>query len=315
MSFIKYIPDETVKSLLKWDALISTLETALKDISKKDDSAIVPPRVIMYLPDKEGAFLAMPGYSKNECSLGCKLVTSFPSNKNLGIPSIFATILLLDPDTGKPRAIMDGTHITGWRTAAASAVATKHLHQGPKDVLAILGSGVQAETHALALNHLFNFKEIRIWSRNKENAERLASSLPFPCAVFDSAEACVTNADVVCTTTYASEPILRKKWLKAGSHINAVGAGKNHYSELEEDIYRNAFIAVEHLESANKELKGLLDKGIKINCEVGELISKSCELPLKVNFTVFQSMGIAIEDVTAANLVYNAYLNKMEETA
>lgn len=312
MSFIKYISDDSVKHILEWNSLIQTMERALIDVSKKDETVIQPPRLRMDIPEKNGMLFTMPGYSKSENVMGCKLVTSFPNNKNLNIPSIFATILLLDSETGKLKAVMEGTHITGWRTAAASAVATKHLHKESNDILAILGSGVQAETHALALNHLFNFKETRIWGRTKENADRLASTLPFNCTVFDSIESCVNNADVICTTTYASEPLLRRKMLKKGVLINAVGAGINHYSELEEEIYINAFIAVEHMESAQKELKGILEKGIEINCEIGEFISENRSLPVDTEFTVYQSLGMAVEDIAAANLVYNIHSSKTQ---
>lgn len=307
MSFVKLIPDDFVKNCLEWKTLVPVIEKSLVDISIKNKSTIQPPRLFMDIPDKQGLFLAMPSYSENEHALACKLVTSFPQNKSIGIPSVLANILLFDPITGKIKAIVEANRITAWRTAAASVVATKCLHKGDKNILAILGAGTQAESHALALKEIFDFKEVRIWNRTRERAKILSSKLPFESTIFDSNEECVKDADVICTATYAKEPILQDSWVKEGAHINAIGAGQNHHSELSEALYKKSFLVVDHMESADKELAGLIEMGIDIQGEIGNYLNSLKAVPESVSCTIFHNLGIAIEDLATANFIYNKF--------
>lgn len=286
---------------------VPVVEKSLVDISIKNGSTIQPPRLFMDIPDKQGLFLAMPSYSENDHALACKLVTSFPQNKSIGIPSVLANILLFDPITGKIKAIVEANRITAWRTAAASVVATKYLHKGDKNTLAILGAGTQAESHALALKEIFGFNEVRIWNRTSERAKILASKLPFECTICNSNEECVKDADVICTTTYAKEPILEDSWVKDGAHINAVGAGQSHHSELSEAVYRKSYLVVDHIESAEKELAGLIEMGIDMKGEIGNYINSSKTVPEDVTCTIFHNLGLAIEDLVTANFVYNKF--------
>ncbi|GLG95581.1 Ketimine reductase mu-crystallin [Gryllus bimaculatus] len=302
-----YLTDEDVKKFLQWDTLIPVIETALKTVSQTVETPLVvqPPRTIMPVPDKNGVLLTMPGFSKNDDALACKLVTSFPDNAQKGMASIFGTVLLFDTNTGKVQAIMEANEITAWRTAAASAVATKYLHKG-SDILAVLGSGVQARSHINALTHLLKFKEIRVWNHNQHGAEKLAAEfheLGKCISVCYSAEDAVKNADVIVTATYASSPILKRKWIKNGVHINgtvhangamyqSVGAGINHHSELDKELYQAASIYTDTMPAAQIELKGLADIEVSVLGEIGEIIQGTKHVP-RENITVFHSLGMS----------------------
>ncbi|KAJ9591776.1 hypothetical protein L9F63_001712 [Diploptera punctata] len=272
------------------------------------NEVIQPPRMFMRIPSKNGVLLTMPAFSESENAMACKLVTAYPRNVEKGLSSIIATVLLFDPDTGKVSAIMDGNEITTWRTAAASVVATKYLNNQTK-TLAILGAGTQARSHAEALDLFFNFTQIRIWNHRYERAQKLASNLEKEgksVVTCRNAEECVQDADVIVTATFSSSPILKKDWIKPGAHINAIGAGISHHSELEMELYEIAVIYTDDMSSAKYELKGLLDAGISIFGEIGEVIngSKSAECN---KITIFQSLGMAVEDLVSAKLIYEEY--------
>jgi thiomorpholine-carboxylate dehydrogenase len=233
--------------------------------------------------------------------LGLKAVTFYPSNAERGIPTHMATIFLVDPQTGTPLAIMDGTLITEMRTAAVSAAATKLL--GPRDakILAILGSGVQAHSHVEALRLVRNFAEIRVWSPTREHAERFAKKIG---ATAMSAEEAVRGADVIVTVTNSKTPVLKGAWLKPGCHVNAIGACRPDWRELDDDAMNNV-VFVDSREGALKESGDLILSGAKIYAELGEaLVSK---VRSRVNeTTIFKSLGMAVEDIAAALLVYRS---------
>ncbi|XP_068083725.1 ketimine reductase mu-crystallin isoform X2 [Anabrus simplex] len=290
-----YLNNETVKQLLDWDKLVCVIERVMKAVSNPDDSNMVvqPPRTIMPVPEKDGVLLSMPGYSKADDALACKLVTAFPRNKQKGIPSIIATVLLFDAETGKVSVVMEGTELTAWRTAAASVVATKYMHNGT-DVLAVLGSGAQARSHIQALDHFFHFKEIRVWNHRFEGAEKLAKEYKKygkPVTAYENAEKCVRNADVIVTATFADSPILKGQWIKPGVHINAVGAGVNHHSELDTDLYKAASIFTDSMSAAKVELHGLANIEVTIQGEIGDIIQGKYPAP-RGKITVFHSLAL-----------------------
>lgn len=309
MSAPLYLTDTQIKSVLNWDKLIPVIERTLGDLSTKYEafSVIQPPRLIMPIKQKNGALLSMPAFCSRDNALGCKLVTSYANNPQQGLPSIYGTILLFDADTGQVRVIMEGTEITAWRTAAASVVATKHLHKGETKVLAILGAGVQGSVHALSFRHYFNFPEVRIWNRTYERAKKLCHELGDYAIPYADKEECIKGADVIVTATYSPEPLVHLEWLKAGAHINAVGFGVSHHNEVAEAVYRKAVIVVDNMPAANKELKLLVEKKMCFWGELGEVINKTRTLPSNTKFTIFHSLGMAAEDVISAKLVYEDY--------
>ncbi|XP_054287351.1 ketimine reductase mu-crystallin-like [Macrosteles quadrilineatus] len=305
-----YLNESNVLKYLSWDDLIPTIENVLSDISHKDETeTIQPARLIMPIPPREGALLCMPSFSGKLNTLGCKVVSSFRKNAEKGLPSIFGTVLLLDAETGKVKMIMEGGEITGWRTAAASVVSTKHLHRGQKNVLAILGAGVQGRIHALAMQHYFKFSEVRVWNRTYERAEKLCNELGPWAKPYKSNEDCVRGADVIVTATYAKEPIIHEGDLQIGAHINAVGFGVNHHCEVSRDVYNLSAVVVDNMPGALHELRELTSSGVKLQCEVGEVIRKVTSLP-DTRFTVFHSMGMSLEDVAVAQLVYSKYMEE-----
>src|SRR5207244_10879290 len=193
-----------------------------------------PARSVVHV-DPPRAFLGLlPPLTPD--GLGLKAVPFYPSNAGRGIPTHMATIFLCDPETGGPLAIMDGRLITEMRTAAVSAAATKLLAPRDATILAILGSGVQARSHVDALRLVRQFEETRVWSPNKSHAEQFAREIG---AQAMSAEDAIRDADVIVTATSSKTPVLHGTWLKSGCHVNAVGACRPDWRELDDNAMRN----------------------------------------------------------------------------
>jgi ornithine cyclodeaminase/alanine dehydrogenase-like protein (mu-crystallin family) len=198
------------------------------------------------------------------------------------------------------------------RTAAVSAAATKLLAPKDSKILAILGSGVQARSHFEALSLVRKFEEIRVWSQSKANAEKFAKEIG---ARSTSAEEAVRGADVVVTVTSSQTPVLRGAWLKHGAHVNAVGACRPDWRELDDDAVRNNVVFVDSREAAMKESGDLILSGAKIYAELGEAFAGKIDPPSPGSgvasnraseTTIFKSLGMAVEDVASALLVYRA---------
>ncbi len=303
---ILFLSDEQVQELLELEQLLPVMEQALIDFSAR--RVTQPLRTVISVAEHAGAehvgakhvgwFGLMPAIYGDV--IGAKLVTVFPANAKRGLHTHLATIHLFRVDTGEPLAIMDGRVITALRTAAVSAIATKCLSSSEARVLAILGSGVQARTHFQALSLVRKFTEVRVWSRTREHATRFASEIG---ATAMSAEEAVRGADVVVTVTNASEPILHGAWLKPGAHVNAVGAVGLKSRELDDDAMTNAAVIVESREAALRESGDIVQSGAQIHAELGELLA-GARPRTRAGTTVFKSLGIAVEDVAAARLVY-----------
>ena len=252
-----------------------------------------------------GLLGVMPGYVPG-FGLEAKLVTVFAGNHRLGLPSHQALIALFDPETGSPLAVMDGTHITALRTAAASALSARVLARPASRVLAILGAGVQGAAHLQALVRVCKFDEVRIASRDHDHAEALASRNPTARAM-RSFEDAVRGADVVCCCTDAAEPVLRYDWLRAGAHVTSVGANFEG-PELDADTIRKgrlfveSRVAFEPPPAGASELAGL---DPSVAAELGEVLSgNAAGRTSEAEITVYKSMGHAVEDAAAAWLVY-----------
>jgi thiomorpholine-carboxylate dehydrogenase len=230
--------------------------------------------------------------------MGAKLVTLYPDNGSRGLPTHQAVIALFRANTGEPLAMMDGRLITEMRTAAVSAVATKLLSASNARTLAILGSGVQARAHFQALSVVRKFDDVRIWSRNSQNAQAFADEIG---ARATTAEDAVRGADVVVTVTNSPEPVLRGAWLKPGVLVNAVGAVGPKNREVDDEAMRGAVI-VDSREAAMKESGDVLLANASIYAELGELLAGTKPKP-QTKITVFKSLGLAVEDLAAAELV------------
>jgi ornithine cyclodeaminase/alanine dehydrogenase-like protein (mu-crystallin family) len=292
-----FLDEEQVRKYLRMEDLISTMEKALKDFS--DGKVTQPVRSVITVDPPGGFYGMMPALTPE--GLGQKIVTFYPPNAERGLPTHMATIFLVDPDTGVPLAVMDGTLITEMRTAAVSAAATKLLAPADAKVLAILGSGVQARSHVQALRLVRQFEEIRIWSPNESHAKQFAKEIGGAAM---SPEDAVRAADVVVTATNSKTPVLQGKWLKPGSHINAVGACRPDWRELDDEAMANV-IFVDSREAAMKEAGDVILSGAKIYAELGEALAG--KIPIRASErTIFKSLGMAVEDIAAAMLVYRS---------
>ena len=294
-----------VEALLDADALIEALEAGFRDVSA--GAASVPPRVAAFTPD--GYLGAMPGYAAGV--LEAKLVTVFHDNQAKGLPSHQAIIVLFEPSSGAPMALMDGTHITAMRTAAASALATRLLARTDASVLAILGAGVQGRSHARLVPRVRNIIEIRVASRDPEKAQHLAEEIDGQ--VGTGFEEVVRGADIVCVCTDASRPVIDRGWLAKGTHVNSVGASPKG-GELDRATVTAGLLAVESRTAFQPppagaaELEGLDPEAA---VELGELLSGSRQGRAgDEQITVYKSMGHASEDAVAAKLVFDAALRQ-----
>lgn len=291
-----FISADEVEKLLRLEDLIAVLEKALKDYSA--GHVTQPLRSIVNVSQHAGWFGLMPAVYEDV--FGAKLVTVFPNNAVRNLATHQASIHLFRSDTGEPLAVMDGRVITAWRTAAVSAIATKALSSPQAEILAILGSGTQARTHFEALRMVRDFKEIRVWSRTPAHSLQFAEETGARATDLETA---VRGADVIVTVTNASEPFLRGSWLKNGVYVNAVGAVGLKARELDEEAMLNAAIVVESRESALAESAEIVQSGVPIYAEIGEILAESKAAPRGAR-TVFKSLGIAVEDVAVARLVY-----------
>ena len=293
------LDESAVSDLLRTQEVIPAMEKALADFSS--GRVVQPVRTMLPVAEHQGFLGLMPAYTG--AALGTKLVTFYP--RNTDVPTHHATILLFKPETGEPLVTMDGRLITEVRTAAVSAVATNYLARPDASVLAIIGSGVQARSHLEALRLVREFREVRVWSPRR--AEAFAREHGVRAAA--SAEEAVRGADVVVTATTSPRPVLSGEWLSPGVHINAVGAPRPDWRELDDEVLWRARIYVDSREAATEESGDVIAAG-EIFAEIGEVAAgtkpgrRSAE-----EITLFKSLGLAVEDVATAELVYRKALD------
>ena len=294
---MQYFDEDKVRHLLPIEELIPAMREALAEFSAGKWQQ--PVRGV--LAQHGGFFGVMPASGE---SMGIKMVTFYPKNAGTNLPTHMAVIALFDPETGEPLALMDGRYITEMRTAAVSAVATDALAAREAKVLALLGAGVQAQAHLEMLQRVRRFEEVRIWNHHPEKAQHFAEKHGIKAMEL---EAAVRDADVVVTATSAREPILKGEWLKPGAHVNAVGASRPDWRELDDEAMRNVVI-VDSYEGARKESGDVILSGATPFAELGEILNGTKRAPAGAT-TIFKSLGMAVEDVAAARLVYEASRN------
>ncbi|CAB4002340.1 Hypothetical predicted protein [Paramuricea clavata] len=243
----------------------------------------------------------MPCFSKNEEALTVKLVSLFPEKR----PALHSVIVLFNSTTGAIESLMDGGVITLMRTAAASAVALKHLTT-PENckILCIIGAGGQALSHFNAFKHVRNFTEVRVWNRTAANAHKFAKETG--AIPYDSAEEAVKNADVVVTATGSKTPVLCGDWLKPGAFICSIGAPMETARELDDAVMHQSTIIADSYDGAQQESGDIILSKAKITAEIGEVISGKVTLPPN-KFVLFKSLGLAVYDAVTAKHVYTKY--------
>jgi thiomorpholine-carboxylate dehydrogenase len=291
------VSEAEIARILKYEQLIPAMEKALTAFSA--GRVIQPVRNMLTIEEGKRFLGIMPAVAED--GMGAKLVCFYPKNAGTNVPTHLATIMLFEPETGKPLAFLDGRLITEMRTAAVSAAVTKYLAPEHSKILTLLGSGVQARAHLAALRHTCHFEEVRVWSQTADHARRFAEL--YDAKAMDL-EPAVRGADVLVTATNAVEPFLRGEWLKPGAHVNAIGSPRPSWRELDDAAMHNPLI-VDSREAVLKESGDVILSKAAIFAEAGELFAGTKKLQ-RSETTIFKSVGIAIEDIAAARLVYDA---------
>uniref|UniRef100_A0A182X5P3 Ketimine reductase mu-crystallin n=1 Tax=Anopheles quadriannulatus TaxID=34691 RepID=A0A182X5P3_ANOQN len=325
-------------------SFVSVSNQARDPVARFADQPVSSQPARTFVQAEGGVLLCMPGFvgqhrlasgsSERFSTLACKLITSFRKNASIGLPSINGEVFVFNSTTGKLEAIVEANHLTGIRTATASLVATDHLFLRPARArtadgtvsiqLGIVGCGFQGMMHAVGFVRtqaaLARVRVIRLWNRTPGRATQLKEVLTeeakktgsnYSVFVCDTVEDCCRDCDVIVTATGSSEPLVYRSFLKPNVHINAVGAGEFHHAELAQDVYDECQVYIDHQEGARKELATLRSN---IVGEVGEVILRENRpqeeslLPKPGGISVFQSLGMATEDVTVGRLVYEKYL-------
>ena len=313
MSELLVLSHDEVERLLPMDECVELMEAVLADLAR--GSVWQPLRFVIRPPEEPSLMGLMPAHrSAPAASYGLKVICIFPSNAERGLDLHQGGVLLFDGQTGELRALLDASAVTAVRTAAVSAVATRLLARKDARRLAILGSGVQARSHLEAMAVAGEFEDARVWSRTPERARAFAaeSQVPFPVQAVETAEEALRGADVVVTATTSTEPIVRREWLAPGAHVNAVGSSIPTARELDAETIAAAALFADARESMVNEggdyLFAVREAGIgadHIRAELGEILIGSKEgRRLDEELTVFKSLGLAAEDLAAAEHVF-----------
>ena len=318
------VSHQEVKQWLPMDACMDVMAETLKMLSQ--GSALNPLRHLMWLPDKKGVLGMMPAYLADGQVMGLKAISVFPGNHATEYDSHQGTVMLFETQNGRLLAMMDAGKITAIRTAAVSGVATRLLARNNAAELAILGSGVQAHTHLEAMRVARNISGVRVWSRRLEHAQKFADQASAACNIpikaFDKAGEAVDGADIICTVTSATEPILQGDWISSGTHINAVGSSVPFARELDTSAMAKSKLFVDRRESTLNEAgdflipqkEGAIDDS-HIKGELGDILMDRIggrESPEEV--TLFKSLGLAVEDVASAYFIYQRMSENQEGT-
>lgn len=308
-----------VADLLDLDELIDALAVAMSDLSA--GRASVPARMGAVVPDADGRLMAMVAFVPSQPALVAKVVSLFPLNAGTSLPTHQALIVAFDPQTGAPLAVLDGTEITAVRTGACSALSVRLLARKTSSVLAVLGTGVQARAHARAVPRVRDISTIRLAGRDRHRTETVAAELTQELGIevrpVHSYEEAVRSADIVCATTHAVQPVVRRGWLAPGTHVTSVGYNVEG-RELEDAVVADALLCVESRAAAlapapagTPDLREPLRRGVitedDIHAELGELVDGT--KPGRADdeqITLYKSVGVAVQDAVAATLVLRA---------
>jgi alanine dehydrogenase len=308
-----------VEELLDVGELIDSLAGAMADLSA--GRASVPPRVAALVDERDGLLAAMPGYTPSARALVTKVMSLFPRNAGSALPTHQGVIAVFDPDDGRPLALLDATAITALRTGAGSALATRLLARADSATIAILGTGVQARAHARTVTRVRGFRELRLAGRSRAKAEalgeELAGELDLSVRVAANWPEACDGADVVCATTHALEPVVRREWLAPGAHVTSVGYNPQG-REVDDATVVDALVVVESraaalapFPSGSNDLLQPIEAGLiganHVHAEVGELVEGSRSgRTSSEQITLYKSVGVAVQDGAAAALVLRA---------
>jgi alanine dehydrogenase len=316
----RLLTEDEVRTLVSAPDLVPCMQTALAAFSQGE--VVQPPRTTLWVGEQRDFFGLMPAHLPARGALGTKLITLFAGNRARGLPSHFATILLLDACTGALLAIMDGGYITEVRTAAVSAVAIHHLALCPVSTMALFGCGVQAHGHLKALAALFpSLRDVRVWSPYDERrafVEEMSATVRPSVREAASGEDAARDADLIVTVTSSPTPVVESDWVKPGALVVAVGACRPEHRELDPLLLVRSRLVVDSRDTALTEsgdviqgmAEGRIDAG-HVRAELGEIIAGRTQARADpADVVIFKSLGLAVEDVAASELVYRRALER-----
>lgn len=301
-----------VRRLLPMEDCIPIVASAMREVSR--GGALMPLRIGCVPPGTQNILAVMPGYLDEPPSIGAKVIAVYPENAQRGLSSHMGVVVLFDPREGLPLAIIDAASVTGLRTAAATAVATKALAPESAADLAIIGTGEQAAAHLHAISLVRELRSVRVWGRSKEKAHAFADREARPgqprIEVYATIRDALLGADLICTTTGSREPIVEGAWIAQGAHVNLVGASSAAAREVDDALVLRSSFFVDFRGSALAQAGELLsamgsNAARHIRGEIGEVLNGS--VPGRTDefeVTVYKSLGIAAQDLAAAHAIY-----------
>lgn len=307
---------KTIINLVDIKESIKAVEYSFKQLGR--GKVKMPSKLYLCLDRHNGDFRAMPAYMEGLDTCGMKWVNVHLGNKKLGLPTVMAVIILNDPKTGFPLCIMDGTYITRLRTGASGAVAARYLARSDSNRIGLVGCGVQARSQLVCLNEIFRISEVKVWGPDGSLAEKFIKDMvDLPCKRAKDIQSCVEDTDIIVTTTPSRRPLVKLAWVNEGTHINAIGADAAGKEELEPNILKKAKVVVDNWEQASHsgEINVPVSKGIitkrDIYADIGQIVSGRKKGRINnIEITVFDSTGLAIQDLAVADLIYKKALKK-----
>jgi len=307
------LSDQDIAKLLSMGEAIEAVEGAFAQLRR--GKVVMPNRSTIMLPKYNGSISFMPSYLEESGAQATKIISIYPDNPKMGLPTTAAWIVVNNPKTGQIEAFMDATYLTGVRTGAVSGVAAKYL--APKDakIAAVFGAGAQARNQAWAAATVRKLDEIRVYDPIKPAIDKFAADmevrLGIPIVKAASGEEACRDADIILTATTSKTPVVKRKWLKDKVHVSAIGAFYPEWRELETGIIADAKVVIDEWEAIKLESGDILipiQEGaiteLQIYAELGELVTgEKNGRTSSDGITVFKSVGIAIQDSSVANLV------------
>ncbi|MDP3980869.1 MAG: ornithine cyclodeaminase family protein [Chlamydiota bacterium] len=306
------LDSQEVKQCVTYQDALDAAEIAFRAYAQ--GGAVMPSKVYLPLEIYQGDLRAMPAYLKDLDICGIKWVNSHPANQALGLPTVMALVILNNPKTGQPIAMMDGTHLTSMRTGSAGALASQCMAPPDAAILALVGSGVQAHYQLRAHMEIFSLKEVRVWSGDAKSANTFLEAYRDSKITIRKTETirdCVQGAHIICTTTPSTQALLQPEDLTRPVHINAIGADAPGKQELDPRILKQAAVVVDDWLQASHggEINQAVAKGLfskeDLYCSLGDLVIGKKSLSADKNrISVFDSTGLAIQDMALAKMVY-----------
>ncbi|MFA6303719.1 MAG: ornithine cyclodeaminase family protein [Legionella sp.] len=312
---LKLINSEQVRQSISMKEAISTMESAFLQLIT--GRVQLPLRTPIEISKQNALNLTMPAYLEQDDALGLKVVSVFPNNSAKKLPTINGLIILLDAQTGMPKALMEAGYLTTLRTGAVSGLASLYFSHENSSHLAIIGSGSQAMMQLEAVSAVRPINQISIWSRNKDNAKEFAIKITgnYEVRCCDTVSQAVKDADIICTATSSSEPLIDLQDLQPHAHINAIGSHNRHMREISNDVLDKAIVIVDQLEAALAEAGEIIaaidahQLNKKSIIEIGEWLTHK-NVDYTQCLTLFKSVGLAIQDISVAERVYQNAINQ-----